>query len=267
MSNPKFNNKMLKTLIFSFFVFVSSIWIISCQNQPAKGDKKPVPENNSPYKKDGLIKSYMDGYLYSEVTMKDGKKNGIARKFYKNGKVNTEITYKNGIKVDTSKWFYKNGKVYRITPYNNNGKINGVQIKYHKNGLLKARIPYVDGNRKVGLVEKSLYGNDVTSYPSIKYTIIDERKTKKTYLIQLNLSSNSTNVKFYEGSLTNNIFIPEKLNKINTKNGKGTLRFIEDPDYKGKTTINVVGTYKTKRGNIKILQRTIKLPSSHLKNY
>lgn len=255
------------TLIFSIYVFMASLWLTSCQNQASKEDKKPVLKDTNPYKKDGLITSYKDGYLYSEITMKNGKKNGIARKFYKNGKVNTEINYKNGVKVDTSRWFYTNGKIYRVTPYNNKGKINGVQIKYHKNGLLKARIPYEDGNRKVGLMEKSLYGNDVTSYPSIKYKIIDERKTKKTYFLQFSLSNNSTNVKFYEGKLKNDLFIPEKLLKISTKNGKGTLRFVEDPAFKDKNYVNIVGTYKTKLGNVKILQRSVKLPSGHLKPY
>jgi hypothetical protein len=258
---------MPKTVIFPFFAFIISIWITSCQNQASKEEKKPVMKNTSPYKNDGLKKSYKDGYLYTEVTIKNGKKNGIARKFYKNGRVNTEITYKNGIKVDTSRWFYTNGKIYRVTPYNNKGKIDGLQIKYHKNGLLKARIPYEDGNRKVGLVEKSLYGNDVTNYPSVKYKVIDERKTKKTYLLQLYLSNNSPNVKFYEGKLMDDIFNPDKLKKINTKNGKGTLRFVEKSDYQGRKYVNIVGTYKTKLGNVKILQRTIKLPSSHLKKY
>ncbi len=256
----------LKTIFYLIVGVLISTWFISCINQGSNTQPEGSQAKMNPQEKDGVITSYKDGYLYTKVSMKNGRKNGLARKFYKNGKVNTEITYENNIKTGTSKWFYTNGKLYRETPYKN-GKIHGIQVKYHKNGLLKARIPYENGYRKIGLIEKSLYGNDVSNYPSIKHKQQDERSNNKKFTIFLNLSNNSKNVIFYEGSLKDSIFDPDKLNKIITKNGKGTLHFTEDPNFNGKKTINIVGIYKTKLGNKKILQRVFKLPSAHLKRY
>ncbi len=254
----------LKAVFYLTVGIAISTWFASCTNkEPNAQTEKNQADMNA---KDGVITSYKDGYLYTKLSMKNGKKNGVAKKFYKNGKVNTEINYENNVKVGSSKWFYTNGKLYRETPYKN-GKIHGIQIKYHKNGLLKARIPYDNGNRKIGLIEKSLYGNDVKSYPSIKYKLIDERSTNKKITIILNLSNNSKNVMFYEGRLKDSIFNPDKFNKIITKNGKGTLYFIEESNFNGKKTINIIGIYKTKLGNKKILQRVLKLPSGHLKSY
>ncbi len=254
----------LKTIFCLIPGIILSTWFTACINQDPNAQIENTQAKMDPKDKDGVITSYKDGYLYTKVTMKNGKKNGLAKKFYKNGKVNTEITYKDNLKVGTSKWFYTNGKLYRETPYKN-GKIHGIQVKYHKNGLLKARIPYDNGNRKIGLIEKSLYGNDVSNYPSIKYKQIDERSTNKKLTINLNISNNSKNVVFYEGRLKDSIFDPGKLNKIITKNGKGSLHFIEEPDFNGAKAINIIGIYKTKLGNKKILQRVLRLPSAHLK--
>ena len=254
---------ILKISIIGFLV-LNILLFNGCQNnKPSAGSSSKKGKNDSTGY-NGVYKSYRDGYLYSEVTLEEGKKNGLAKRFYKNGKVNTEVYYKNNIKVDTSRWYYTNGKIYRETPYNK-GKIHGIQKKYHKNGVLKAEIPYVNGNREVGLKEYSYYNSPIKSYPSIIYYIDDQRKEKGQVFLTIRLSNNSEKVKFYQGELEKGIFDTDKAIYILTEKGRGTISFVEKADYTGKNQINIIAYHKTKLGNYKILQKKITLPSTHLK--
>ncbi len=236
----------------------------ACQSKKTsdRSDEDVTKNNSSGY--NGVYKSYRDGYLYSEVMLVNGEKNGLARRYYSNGKVNTEVYYENNVKIGTSKWFYTNGKVYRETPYEN-GKINGIQKKYHKDGTLMAEIPYESGNRKIGLQEYSFYGSPVTSYPNIVIHVDDQRSMNGLVKVSLSLSNKSKNVKFYEGDIINGIFDDELSTYILTEDGKGIMRFTENLDYEGKKIINIIAIYKTKLVNKKILQKKLILPSNHLK--
>jgi len=247
---------------FTGFVFLATILFCGCKNISNK--ETPINEKNDSTKFNGVYKSYRDGYLYSEVTLKDGKKEGLAKKFYKNGRINTEVYYKNNIKVDTSRWYYTDGKIYRETPYQN-GVVHGIQKKYHRNRLLKAEIPYVYGKRKVGLKEYSIYNNPVKSYPSISHIITDKRAENRQVILTVRLSNNSQNVKFYQGELEKGIFDTDKIKYILTEKGKGSITFVEKPDFEGKNQINIIAYYKTKNGNYKILHKRIPMPSTHLK--
>ncbi len=254
---------ILKISIIGFLV-LNILYFYGCQNnEPSAGSSSKKGKNDSTGY-NGVYKSYRDGYLYSEVTLKEGKKNGLAKRFYKNGKVNTEVHYKNNIKIDTSRWYYTNGKIYRETPYNK-GKIHGIQKKYHKNGILMAEIPWVGGNRKAGLKEYSYYNSLLKSYPNIIYHIDDQRKEKRQVKITIKLSNNSEKVKFYQGELKEGIFDPDKAKYILTEKGRGAINFVEKADYTGKNQINIIAYHKTKLGNNKILQKKITLPSTHLK--
>jgi len=90
---------MPKTVIFPFFAFIISIWITSCQNQASKEEKKPVMKNTSPYKNDGLKKSYKDGYLYTEVTIKNGKKMVLPGSFIKTEELIRKLPIKTVLKL------------------------------------------------------------------------------------------------------------------------------------------------------------------------
>jgi len=257
----KSHQYILKICVVGFLLFTSFLFF-GCQTK--QSNESSINDKNDSIGYNGVYKSYRDGYLYSEVTLKEGKKEGLARKFYKNGKVNTEVYYKNNIKVDTSRWYYTDGELYRETPYQK-GKVHGIQKKYHRNGILKAEIPYESGNRKIGLKEFSYFNSPVKSYPSISYQISDNRNTNGQVTLTLRLSNKSEKVKFYQGDLNNGMFDTEKLKYILTEKGKGTINFIEKPDFTGKSQINIIAYFKTKLANNKIIQKKVSLPSSHLK--
>lgn len=256
------HNKFLQGLCLFILIF---FFLSACLNNTDKG----IDDSNSKTKPDssgynGVFKSYRDGYLYSEVTLKNGKKNGLSVRYYPGGGINTQLFYKDGIKVDTSKWFYTNGKIYRETPYKQ-GKIHGIQKKYHKDGSVLAEIPYANGKRKSGLKEFSQYGNEVTKYPSIVIQNQDLRSSSNTYIVNISLSNSAKRVKFYMGSYVNEVFDVDKLHYLLTENGQSHIRFIEKSGYIGETEIHLIAEYITRAGNKKYITGKVILPSANLK--
>ncbi len=212
----------------------------------------------------GVYKSFHpDGYLYSEVSYKDGKKDGISKRFYSDGKVHSIIEYREGKKVGTSKWLYTSGEVYRETPYTN-GKVDGIQKKYYRDGTVQAEIPYSHGNRKVGLKEYNERGELRTSYPEIRINPINRIETHARYTLELRLSNNSKNVKFYYEAVKDSIFIPEGKQYILTDDGVGMVEFVYREEGGYPRAVNLVAVYRTRYGNSKILQKSFRLPSDHL---
>lgn len=254
--------KFLEGLCLFILIF---FFLSACLNNTDKGKHESnikVKDDSSGY--NGVFKSYRDGYLYSEVTLKNGEKNGLSVRYYPDGGINTQLFYKDGIKTDTSKWFYTNGKIYRETPYKQ-GKIHGIQKKYHKDGSVLAEIPYANGKRKPGLREFSQYGNEITKYPSIVIQNQDLRSSSNTYIVHIRLSNNAKKVKFYRGSYVNETFDVSKLEYLLTENGQSHIRFIEKPGYTGETKIHLLAEYITRLGNKKYITGKVILPSANLK--
>lgn len=212
----------------------------------------------------GVYKSFHpDGYLYSEVSYKDGKKDGISKRFYSDGKVHSIIEYKEGKKVGFSKWLYTSGEDYRLTPYTN-GKIDGIQKKLYRDGTTQAEIPFVLGNRKVGLKEYNDRGTLLKSYPEIQIKAIDRIGSHGRYSIEISLSNNSKNVKFYLNAVKDSLFIPNGKNYLMTTNGVGKVDFIQKQSGTYDRDMNIVALYRTRNGNQKILQKKFRLPSDRL---
>lgn len=212
----------------------------------------------------GVYKSFHpDGYLYSEVSYKNGKKDGISKRFYSDGKVHSIIEYREGKKVGTSKWLYTSGEVFRETSYRD-GQVDGIQKKYYRDGTVQAEIPYSQGNRRVGLKEYNERGTLLTSYPEIRISAIDRIDTHGRYTLELRLSNKSKNVKFYYDAVKDSIFIPEGKQYIMTEDGVGKVEFVYRETGGYPQTINLVGVYRTRYGNAKVLQKSYRLPSDHL---
>ncbi len=251
----------------SLFILIL-LFFSACLNNTDKG--MPDSNNKTDFAKtdsnlyNGVFKSYRDGYLYSEVRLTNGKKNGLSVRYYREGGINTHVIYENGIKVDTSKWFYSNGKIYRETPYKL-GKIHGIQRKYHKDGSILAEIPYMNGKRRFGLKEFSQYGNEVINYPSIVIKNEDLRSSNNIYIIHLRLSNNAKRVKFYRGSAVNETIDIDKLEYLLTQNGQSHIRFVEKPGFTGKKEIQLIAEYITRAGNKKYIRGKLILPAANLK--
>ena len=80
--------------------------------------------------------------MYSEK----GLFNGIGFDNYDNGQLEYESNYKNGKKNGLMKRWYKSGSVHYEKNYND-GEMDGLQELFHKNGQLEMRGNYTDGER------------------------------------------------------------------------------------------------------------------------
>ena len=205
------------------------------------------------------IKHFMNGQiLVMETTFKNGVKEGLMKTFYTNGKVRQSFWYKNGLREDSAKWYYEEGQVFRSTPFERD-TVNGTQIQYYQNGSVKAKLRYIKGIRTPFLEEFTLEGKLVTGYPEMVVSIRDDYRTKGIYTVSLELSDKSSEVNYYRGDFSNNVFDTTQCKKINTINGIAHLNLRKtgppNPGYVG-----VIAEILTKFGNKYLVYKEITLP-------
>jgi len=244
-------------------LLLATVIILSAGCQSSVNNKAARADKDEDGNKVQLKKYYNEGKLVKEVTFKNDIKHGICRNYYDDGRLKRTIWYENGLKEDTAKWYYPEGKVYRATPYKND-KIDGIQTKYYKTGRVQATIPYRNGLRVQGLKEYLPDGRIPQVYPTIDYTIRDLTDTSSGLVrIYTRLSNESTDVRFYRGSLIDGVFDPEKCQDITTSSGMGFLD-LKPNDEKGKDYVDIIAVYSTRLRNNMILNKRIKLPYNNL---
>jgi len=94
---------------------------------------------------DGIQKEYENGKLMREYILKDGRKNGLEKKYYKNGELRWEVNYKDGKKDGLSKYYYQNGQLEYDTNYID-GEAQGISKDYYETGELEIETIYKDGD-------------------------------------------------------------------------------------------------------------------------
>jgi antitoxin component YwqK of YwqJK toxin-antitoxin module len=244
-----------------FFLALVIILAAGCQN--SVNNKEAQADKEEDGNKVQVKKYYNEGKLVKEVTFKNDIRNGICRNYYDDGRLQRTIWYENGLKEDTAKWYYPEGKVYRATPYKND-KIHGIQTKYYKTGRVQATIPYKDGLRVQGLKEYLPDGREPETYPTIEFTIRDLIGTSSGLVrIFTKLSNESTDVRFYKGSLIDGVFDPDKCQDITTSSGMGFVELKPNAE-KGKGYVDIIGVYVTRLRNKKIITIRIQLPYNNL---
>jgi hypothetical protein len=134
--------------------------------------------------------------LLSEVTVKNGMRNGLCLNYYENGKVQNEITYKDDVKIGRSTWNYESGKLYRESNYVD-GKIEGIQKLYYEDGGILAEVPYKNGKLQTGTKEYNKDGKQKKSYPEIIIQPVDKLAFDSKYYLNISLSKPASGLKFY----------------------------------------------------------------------
>lgn len=256
-------NKKINFLTVSILAILV-VFFLRCNssNQPSYNIMTNMSGKGSPeqIKFTGLYKNFHpDGYLYSEIFYKDGIKNGLAKKYYEDGKLQTKSYYKYGLLSDTSIWYFKSGKPYRETLYHK-GRRHGLQKIFYSNGEILAIIPYSDGHRKTGLKEYDQDQELINEYPDIVFSPNDCYKSSGKFFLDIKLSNKSKDVKYFTGTLTNDVFIADSLNKVYSTDGVGKLVFFKDTGYTSNKSINIIGLYRTSMGNVKIIQKRFPVP-------
>lgn len=230
---------------YRFTLFLLSVFIIaSCQFLTEK-------KNDSEKSEDGtsVIKSYYEKSkaLKKEITVKNNKKHGPAKKYYPTGELHTLVHYNKGIKEGETFWYYKNGQAYRVTPYQN-GKMHGVRKKYYKDGQLQAEIPYKNGELIEGTEEYKQNGKQIRNNKHIRFEAIDLTEFENKYILKIMLSHKNSKVKFYQEKIATNgnkILVPIKTNQ----SGTGKIEYILPKGSFKMEILKIYARYKTSLGN------------------
>lgn len=206
----------------------------------------------------GVKPSHVNGRLDSEITYRNGIRNGLTKTYYPSGFIKQIIPYCNGLKCDTARWFYEDGKLFRNTPYVND-TIHGMQVQYYRNGVVKASMSYVMGIRKNDLKENFENARPVTARREIKITTRDEYEERGVFKIFAELDNKSSKVIFYQGDLTDDLFDPAKHARITTSGGTGFLELTKssgrNPGY-----VTIVAEYTTEFGNKDYYKKRVTVP-------
>jgi len=104
----------------------------------------------------------------------------------------------------------------------------------------------------------------VSEYPDIVFFTTDYYKPSQKVFLEIQLDNKSKNVKFYFGTLHNQVFYPDSLREIYINNGVGKLFFARKPGYSNKKILNIIALYRTPMGNNKILQKEYNIPYKDL---
>ena len=192
----------------------------SCQLVEKKKDQPNKSSNEST-----VIKTYYEksGGLKSEITVKNKKKNGPAKKYYPTGELHTLVNYVDNVKEGETIWYFKNGQPYRVTQYVN-GKKEGIRKMYYENGKLQAEIPYKNDELIEGTKEYNVKGVLITNYPEIVFETKNNLLVNNKFILICRMSNNSRNVTFFQEIIIDPSQEKRK-NEVQTKNGIAKIEF------------------------------------------
>jgi hypothetical protein len=253
----------MKRLLYTFLAFGLLLAVTGCTG----GKKEARAEEEIPAVPDtGYtgIKQYQSGlYLVSEITFKNGVRDGLMKSFYQGGQVRQTFWYENGLKQDSARWYFLEGQLFRTTPYKND-TVDGIQKQYYRTGKIRARIGFSKGLRIPFIQEYTADGRLIGSYPEIVVTTSDEYSSKGLYRINLELSDKSEKVKFYRGDFTDGRFDTSRVVLLNTVKGKATIN-LKKGGSPGSSSVSVIAEILTSLGNKYLTSKKIDLPYNDLK--
>jgi antitoxin component YwqK of YwqJK toxin-antitoxin module len=87
--------------------------------------------------------NFNDYNFNTEITYKDGKKNGVL-KYFENDLLRVEVMYKDNNLHGTSKSFNDKSVLMNLSNYLS-GKLSGTSTSYHNNGKIKSEVNYENG--------------------------------------------------------------------------------------------------------------------------
>ena len=211
----------------------------------------------------GIKQYFSRDVLMKESTFENGILNGETRTFYKGGQLNQTFWYENGIREDSARKYYLEGQVFRSTPYRHD-TVHGTQVQYYRTGEVRAKLNFNKGLRTPGLEEYDRNGRLQKDYPGIVYTIDDNYAASGKVRINLGITDEKRNVKFYRGEFTDGVFDTAVCKLITPVNGKTwiDLRKSGTPQ---PANIGVIAAILTDFGNNYLTYEKIPLPYNDLK--
>jgi len=118
-------------------------------------------DTNEPYS-GPVFSLYDDGKKKVELTLKDGKVDGLLTGWYENGQKRGEMTYKDGKEDGLHTEWYKNGQKWYEKTYKD-GEWDGLFTEWYENGQKREERTYKDGE----LISSKCWdeaGNEIECY-------------------------------------------------------------------------------------------------------
>ena len=201
-------------------------------------------------------------YLVSEVTFKNGVREGLTKTFYVSGKLHRTFWYVNGLRQDSSCWYYEEGQVFRTTPYIND-TVDGIQKQYYRTGELKAKMGYKKGYRTDFFQEFTKEGRLVGGYPELVVKTEDKYKVNGTYRVKLELTDKKINVRFFKGDFNDGAYDTTRVKRIKTVENTGYIDLKKTGAPK-QSHVGVIAEILTNFGNRLLVYKKVDLPYNDL---
>ncbi len=202
----------------------------------------------------------------SEIEMKDGKKNGLARQYYADGKIWKEVNYKNGKLHGEAKVYDTEGRLQRVVTYKD-GIYDGKFTKYFKSGKAKVEASYKMGMALPGIIERDYRGNTIKQ-PEIVFTKEDKTLKENLYNVIFELDKKAKDVKFYAGD-NKDFWKPETnlalhaLPKYESSKNKYYASFNIPKGYFLAHELHVYATYKSSTGEDAVTYKVVNIAAEN----
>ncbi|MCU0460816.1 MAG: hypothetical protein MUF36_02185 [Bacteroidales bacterium] len=255
----------MKRLLYSLFIIIL-IAAIGCKGKgPGKKDTGTATAIST-VADTGFtgIKKMMSGqYVVSEITFKNGVRDGLMKTFYQGGQVRTTFWYENGLKQDSARWYYEAGQLFRTTPFKND-TVDGIQKQFYRNGKIRAKIGWSKGMRTPFMQEFDANGKLMGGYPEIVVNVKDQYVSNGTFRIDLELSDKSKYAMFYLGEFTDGRFDTTRCKLLTKDTGTAGI-VLKKSGTPGPNYISVIASIRTPHLNRYLESKRIELPYSDLK--
>jgi len=122
--------------------------------------------------------SEFDGTVRIKESYRDGKLDGMTRKYYPGGEISEEVEWKQGMKEGLWKQYYENG-VTRLSGTYKNNLLNGAYEVYFTNSTIKIRGNYLENKSNGTWRYYDDAGNEIYSLEYVNGTPADQEKYDK----------------------------------------------------------------------------------------
>jgi len=232
--------------------------LISCN--PPKEEKKAYVAPVANEKGEKVVRSfYPDGKTKSELTLKNGKRNGLARTYDADGALILELPYANDVREGTSKKYYAGGKALAQTTEYKRDRMNGMQIRYRGTGVVMSEARYENDLPCADLKEYLSNQSLKKKYPTIEVKMNKKPDANGAQTLSIKLSEKARSIKFYSGHLTNSGCLTDNLYYLRLDEASNTAEVPYYVQASENAEMNIIAVFETLMGNTAIAQHTFRI--------
>jgi hypothetical protein len=228
---------------------------ISCSTEKS-GDNSPEGAIANADGSKTIRSFYKSKKIKNEVTYKNSRRNGLARSYDEAGNLLLEINYVDDKREGKSTRYYIGGAVFQTTEYKND-VMQGQQLKFRSNGNPISEARFENDHPCLGLKEFLEGRKPRTKFPQLVIKEIDHIARSGEYTLEVSLTSNVKEVKYYTGKLTPSGCISDANNSVVTDASRrvGLITYRLRPGEFVMEELNIVAVAETLNDNSYVTQK------------